>query len=255
MQTQINKEVIPILTHYETTVDEQFKGVLEIGEILKQKKYIKEEIENLTEKNSDYWRAIMEMSHGNQLIPFTKVCMHISKGELDIARKLLFIINFFMEDATSPSIYHEEISGKLDLINKELKSKIGVGIAFHDEGKYKKALDIYFNLLEKCPKSALLHYEIYFSKTAKMDSIELADIEWMKFWKIIYKYDPMYYKDVFAKSGKQAYLLVRREEINELFKSKENFKKDFVEYADIALELGNYDFAAHIYWLIIKLFT
>jgi hypothetical protein len=54
--------------------------------------------------------------------------------------------------------------------------------------------------------------------------------------------------DVRASNGKEAYLLFRRQEINTLFKSNENVLEDVYEYANIALDLEVYDFAAQMYW-------
>jgi len=254
LQNWIQNEIIPVVTHYEITVDSMFEGVLSVGEILEQGKYINSEIENLTENNPDYWRATMEMSEGNQLIPFTKICMHIAKGEFDKANRLLFVIDFFSDESTLPAILHDGISTKLDLLTEELNLAINEGIALHDKGKYKEAVAHYESLINIFPKSAWLNYELYYSKTAEM-KIDESDKEWNKSKEIIYSCDPMYYMNVRAKSGKEGYLLFKRREINMLFKSKEDFKADFVKYADIALDLENYGFAAQLYWLILSYFS
>jgi hypothetical protein len=88
-----------------------------------------------------------------------------------------------------------------------------------------------------------------------MKDMDEIDNEWNKSKEIIYACDPLYYMNVRAKSGKEGYLLFRRREINMLFNSEENLKADFVKYADIALDLGNYGFAAQLYWLIVGNFS
>ncbi len=255
LQNWVQNEVIPILVYYETTVDPKFEGVLSVGRILEQEKYVNSEVEKLTETNPGYWRATMEMSLDNQLIPFTKICMYIAKGEFDKATRLLPVISFFYNESTLPAIFHDEISAKLDILREELSLAINEGIALHDKGKYKEAVAHYENLLKIFPESAWLNYELYYSKTAQMKDADEIDNEWNKSKEIIYACDPLYYMNVRAKSGKEGYLLFRRREINMLFNSKENLKADFVKYADIALDLENYGFAAQLYWLIVGNFS
>lgn len=255
LQDWVQNEVIPIVTHYETNVDPKFEGVLNVGRMLEQGEYFNTNIEKLTEEKFEYWRATMEMSGGNQLIPFTKICMLIAKGEFDKAKRLLFIISFFSGESTLPSIFHDEMSTKLDLLTEELSNAINEGIALHDKGKYKKAVSHYETLLKTFPHSAWLNYELYFSKSSDMKDKDKIDREWNKSKQIIYSCDPMYHMNVQAKSGKEGYLLFRRQEINMLFKSKNNIKADFIKYADIALDLENYGFAAQLYWLILNYFS
>jgi len=251
LQEFVSNEVIPVVCIYEKKVNPKFKGVLSVGKILEKKKYLNTEIDDLTVKNPDYWRAVVEMARGNQLIPFSKVCMHIAKGEFDIANRLLFAIKFFSIKSSLPAVYTGEIGRRLDLFNRELGAAIRKGIALHDKKKYKEAVACYESLLKDFPNSAWLNYELYFSKAAGIKNENERGREWDKFKKIIYKCDPMYYMGVSAKSGKEAYLLFERRKIKDLFKTKNNFRKDFIQYADIALDLGNYGFAAQLYWLIL----
>mgnify|MGYP001500499620 CR=1 FL=1 len=248
-------EIIPLLAFYEINVDPQFEGVLSIGKILEKKKYINEDVEKITDMNSDYWRAIMEMAKGNQLILFTKMCLHIVNREFDKAIRLLFIIHLFSDEETLPAILYEEMSLKLFILNEELNKSIKEGIKLHDEGKYDKAIAHYEYLLKIFPKSAWLNYELYYSKTASMKSIEEKEREWEKSKKIIYSCDPLYSMNVIAKTGKEGYLLFIRQEILTLFKSKNVTKKEIIKYADIAFDLENYGFAAQLYWIILSYFS
>lgn len=254
LQNWMKNEVIPIIAIYETKVDTLYKGVLNIGKLMQEEKFANTDVTTLTNNNSDYWRAVMEMSQGNQLIPFSKICMHLAKGEFDIAKRLLFVIDFFSEKSTLAAIYHENIMTRIKLIDDELNSEINKGIALHDKGKYKNAVSQYENLLKVFPNSAWLNYELYYSKTAEIKDMDEVDKEWNKSKITIYKCDPMYPLNVRAKSGKEGYLLFRRQEINNLFKSNENLKKDFIEYADIAFDLEDYGFSAQLYWLIFSYF-
>ncbi|MCB0402967.1 MAG: hypothetical protein KDD41_12845 [Flavobacteriales bacterium] len=254
LQTTMREEILPIAAVYETTVDAKFKGVLRVGKFVSEGNYVST-IEDLTDKNPDYWRAVLEMSSGNQLIPFTKACMHIEKGELGIAQNLLFIMNFFSEENTLPAMYMTEISRKIDLILADLTVEINKGMALHDKGKYNEAIKLYENLLKTFPYSAWLNYELYFSKAMQIDDPALSGQEWDRFKSIIYACDPMYPINAKATSGKEGYLLFRRHEVANLFKEKDKIKHDIVEFADIAFELENYSYAAQIYWLILSYFS
>jgi len=53
--------------------------------------------------------------------------------------------------------------------------------------------------------------------------------------------------DVRASNGKELYLMFRRNEIKNLFKIKENRLEDFYKYAEIAMDLHAYDFAATLF--------
>lgn len=254
-QDWINSDILPILAHYETNVDPQYKGVLSIGEMVKQKKFLDSKIEDLTDKNPNYWRAVMEMEVGNQLIPFTKVCMHISKGEFDKAKRLLVLISYFSDDATLPKILHEEIAYKMDLLSEDLSVEINKGIALHDQQKYAKAITHYESLLKTFPNSAWLNYELYLSTSGyNLDDLDKGKKEWDEWKKIIYACDPLYPISARANSGLDGYQMFKRQEIPTLFKTKANLKTDFVKLADIALDLGDYAFAAQTYWLIVSNF-
>jgi tetratricopeptide (TPR) repeat protein len=197
----------------------------------------------------------MEMSPGNQLIPFTKACLLIANGEFDKAKQVLFLIKFFSEDATLPEAYRKELGTKLDLLSQGLADAINKGIALHDKGEYRDAVAHYEELLKSFPKSAWLNYEYFYSKTEGMKNQEESLKEWSKWKPVIYACDPMYHMNVQAQSGKEGYLLFRRQEGNSLFQSKENLKKDFVQYADIAFDLENYGLAAQMYWLMVTHFS
>jgi tetratricopeptide (TPR) repeat protein len=255
LQNFMTNEVIPVAAAYETTVDAKFGGVRNIGAIMQKGKSGFADVNKVTCNNPDYWRATMEMSKGNQLIPFSKVCMHIAMGEFDAAKNLFSILNFFSEQSSLPAKYYDEISSKLEIIDSELGTEINKGIALHDKGNFNEAMALYENLLKTFPKSAWLNYELYFSRTAGIKDMDEIDREWNKSKKVIYQCDPLYPINVRAKTGKEGYLLFRRQELKTLFKSKENYRKDFVKYADIALELEDYGSAAQLYWLILTYFS
>jgi len=247
-------EILPILSAYQVIVDKQFVGVKEFGNLIQKTNFNENQnIKKITSLNNNYWRATLEMDKGNQLIPITKIFTLVSQGEFDYAKKHVEILYSFSDPKTIPDEYLEEINYRLNLFNNDLEKEIQKGIVEHDKGKYKEAIKIYEKILEIYPNSSWTLYEKYFSENAlklKEGEISLKDKKDWDFAKIeIYKHNPLYNMDVRASNGKEGYLLFRRQEISRLFKNKDEKLSDIFKYAEIASDLGIYDFAAQLFWL------
>ncbi|MDX2361422.1 MAG: hypothetical protein QNK23_11495 [Crocinitomicaceae bacterium] len=253
LQNMIKDEVLPMLASYQTIVDEQFEGVISVGKIVERKAYLETTVDDLTEDNADYWRAVMEMSLGNQIIPFTKACMHLANGEFDRAKRLMFILPYFSEKASLPAALMDGIDAKMEMLSDDLETAINRGIKMHDAGKFDKAVAYYEKLLKDFPNSAWLYYELYFSGSSNSGDVTSGDL-WSEAKKDVYGSDPMYGMNPFMTNGRQAYDMIRRQEIGKLFSDRKNLKKDFLSYADIALDLKDYGFAAQMYWLVMSSF-
>lgn len=255
---QLNKEyaineVLPILAAYQTIVDDKFAGVKSFGNLISSTNFNeKQDIDKLTSTNKNYWRATMEMEMGNELIPITKIFALTAQGEFDYAYKYIEMISLFSKD-NIPQSYLKNLKFRLDLFNNDLTKEIEKGIELHDKGEYDKAIAIYEAILKMYPNSAWTLYEKYYSKNAKdlkENKVTRDDRkEWDKDKIEIYKHNPLYHMDVRASNGTEAYFLFRRQEVNTLFKEKDNFLKDLFEYAQIASDLKVYDFASQLFWL------
>lgn len=246
-------EVIPVLTAYQVMVEDKFAGVKNFGTLGNKTDFSKNQnVHHLTSENSDYWRAVLEMNLGNQLIPATKVAMHFSQGELDIAMNYLKMVKFFSDPKTTTNDYLKEFAWRIELFNKTLSTEIEKGIAAHDKGNYEKAIALYTNILNDYPHSAWAQYELYFSQNAldlKNNKIKVEDRTGWDLAKVkVYKNNPLYGLDVRASNAKEGYLMFRRQEMGGLFKTKEEQLNDVYKYADIAMDLGVYDFAAQLFW-------
>jgi len=247
------REVLPVLAAYEIAA-EKFEGVSNFGKTVAAADFSKpQDIEKMTGRNPDYWRAVMEMGRGNQLIPITKIFMLASQGYLDSAERYSEIISMYTTTESAANLYLEEFNWRMRVLSEDLTKEVDKGIAFHDKGEYEKALGVYEKVKQAYPYSAWNLYEIYFSKNA-MDivsgKVKAGDrTQWDEAKKGIYGASPLYNMDVIAATGKEAYLLFRRQQISSLFRTKGNTAKDTYEYADIALDLGVYDFAAQLFWL------
>ncbi|WP_196889436.1 hypothetical protein [Aureivirga sp. CE67] len=247
-------EVLPVLSAYQRRVDDKFKGVKEFGNLIHKTDFNKKQnIEALTSLNNNYWSATLEMERGNQLIPITKIYALVSQGEFDHALKYIEILRPFSNPETISNDYLENINYRLSLFSQELEKEIHKGIVKHDKGQYQNAINIYKNILEIYPNSSWALYEKYYSENVLNTKNQKVTISDKKDWDIakveIYKHNPLYNMNVRASNGKEAYLLFRRQEINFLFKDKNERLNDFFKYADIASDLSVYDFAAQLFWL------
>lgn len=247
-------EVLPILSAYQVIVDEQFIGVKKFGQLIQKTNFNKNQnIHKITSQNNNYWRATLEMDKGNQLIPITKIYTLVSQGEFDYAKKYIEILRSFSNPKTISDEYLESINYRLNLFNQDLEKEINKGIIEHDKGKYQKAIDVYKGILKIYPNSSWALYEKYYSENAlklKNETVSLEDKKDWNFAKLeIYKHNPLYNMDVRASNGKEGYLLFRRQEISSLFKNKDEKLSDIFKYAEIASDLGVYDFSAQLFWL------
>lgn len=247
------QEVLPVLAAYQTIVEDKFVGVKNFGALITKTDFnISQDITILTSGNSDFWRAGMEMELGNQLVPITKIFALVSQGEFDHALKYIEIVRMFSSPKTYANDYLIALTERLKLFNEELNTEIQKGIEEHDKGEFEKAIGVYSEILKSYPNSAWTNYELFYSQNAldvKTGKVDLNNREsWDKSKITIYKHNPLYNMDVRANSGKEGYLLFRRHSINDLFKSKEEKLNDVYKYADIAMDLGVYDFAAQLFW-------
>ena len=247
-------EVLSVLSAYQVIVDDQFAGVKNFGKKVTSTDFsVAQNISELTNTNVDYWRATMEMSVGNQLIPVTKIFMLTSQGEFDYAQKFIEILPAYSDPKSVSTNYMNELGDRLDLFYKQLNAKVQNGITFHDKGEYQKAIELYKKLLNEYPNSAWTKYELYFSQNALAMKNNEQSMEDQSDWNIakisIYQSNPLYTLDVKASNGTEAYLLLRRMSISELFQTRENRLADTYTYADIALDLKIYDFAAQLFWI------
>ncbi|MES2679059.1 MAG: hypothetical protein V4635_04205 [Bacteroidota bacterium] len=246
-------EVLPVLSAFQVIVDDKFAGVKNFGTLVSKTNFNEpQNVYSLTSANNDYWRAVLEMSVGNQMIPVTKIFAYVSQGEFDHALKYLEVVQIFSNPKTNANDYLDELAWRLRLFNKQLGQEIGKGITEHDKGNYKKAIAAYDLVLKNYPNSAWALYEKYFSQNAldlKEGKVKTEDREdWDKAKVNIYKSNPLYSMDVRAGNAREGYLLFRRQEVSSLFKDKAERLKDIYQYADIALDLGIYDFAAQLFW-------
>ncbi|MWB95049.1 hypothetical protein GON26_11785 [Flavobacterium sp. GA093] len=246
-------EALPVLAAYQTIVDAKFEGVKNFGSLVAKTAFRdKQDVIQLTGNNPDYWRATMEMELDNQLIPVTKIFMLISQGEFDYAKKYIEIVKMFSNPETITHHYLIEITDRLKLFEEQLNTEINKGIAEHDKGEFEKAISIYNTILEEYPNSSWANFEIFYSQSELNKKTGNTASNSIENWNLnkgkILNHNPFYGLPIGAQSPEDAYLLDRRNSLSQLFKNKSLQIKDIETYADVAMDLKIYDFAAQLYW-------
>lgn len=245
------EEALPTLAATAEGAEAKFEGVRNLGQTIAALDATKPlNVEKLTDHNADYWRALAEMVPGQPLVPATKIALHVAAGELDKARRLADVTSLFDARQSVASHILGDLRVMLNLFYKDVDDAIRLGVAAHDQQRYDEALKTYDQVLKDFPGSAWAHYERFQTRRmmALTKGLALPDADWPKAAHTIYSLDPLYGFGAEARSGTDAYLLFRRMALNELFKDQAKLREDLIRYADIALDLEQYAFAAHLYW-------
>lgn len=247
------ENVIPVLCYYEDTLQTQLKGVNAIGDILRTQAYRDTTTYALTVANSAYWRATMEIEAGNGLIILSKICLHIVKGEYDLAQRYLNVAQVFPEQNSMALSFYKQFDFRMQWLFDDLQAIVREGKKIQEQGDFESAALFFEQQLKVLPRSAIFNYQKYYSRSLLMT--ESAPEEIIQLWKdcktMVYACDPLFNMTMPTHNSKEVYLMSKRHEINLLFDNQRTIQNRILEYADIALDLEVYGFAAHLYWLII----
>jgi len=257
IQKWARTEVLPILGAFEQQVPEKFKGVITVGIMTSTTDLsVLQDVLLITDRNADYWRGIMEMSPGNMMVVASKIFMHVANGEFDYVDKYLETLVYFTDPNTIAAHYFKELRWRLAMFNDELAAQVNGGIMMYDAKKYIKSAEVYERILREYPGSAWAVWELYCSNNAlKIQHGEIvADdrSDWHVFRDRMFKANPFYGADNVALTATEAYLNFRRAEMAQLFVREKEVIEDFITLADISLDLGNFGFSAHLYWVLIS---
>ncbi len=249
-------EAIPLMAEIATGVNPKYEGVRNVGKALKalsSKGAI--DIAALTDKNPDYWRAMLEMAPGIPLIPAVQVVLHTANGEINAARRVAQTFAPFDRHQSAYSVLLSEFTARANVFLEDIEGRIRKGIALNDAGQFDKALEVYDGVLKDYPQSPWAHYERFQTVLTQglqaKNAPEKTHADWAKARKAILKADPLYTSMAEATSPDELYDLLLRKQIDDLFKDKTKTIRDLLRYADIALDLGQPGFAAMIYWNLV----
>jgi tetratricopeptide (TPR) repeat protein len=203
----------------------------------------------LTEKNPDFWRAMIEAPRGDLLIPAAYVAVGVAAGEIAYGQRLGNAIEVFGSEDFGALGLLRDFRARFQLIDAELSARLSKGIALHDQSRFEDALKIYDDVLKDDPKSAWALYERFQTEMAKgLKANPNVMPDWSIARKAIIAADPLYESMAEASNMDELYDLLLRRESKTLFKNKDQFTSDILRFADIALDLGQPVFAAMLYW-------
>ncbi len=254
LQAWADEQALPLVADLLSSAEGNWKGVKEVSDMIKDKKYQEQSVLALTDGNEHYWQAMMDLSPDVQLMPVVKLLMHMAKGEFDLAKNYITILRLFSQGDEASTYFLQEAEWRIKSFKRHLEEEIEVGIQLHELGDYDKAIAYYRELVNKAPHNAALQYELYYSQKKKLmkeDSIGYDpkdEVLWNETKKLIYECDPLYPFNVRAKTGLEGYEIMRRGELLQLFQNKKQLKKDLANLAAIAIDLKDYAYAAHLYW-------
>lgn len=249
----LSREVLPMVAYYEMIVDSSYGGVRAVGKLLSDGQIDTYSVEELTDLNPDYWEAVLEMSPGYQIIPFTRVCLHILVGDYAKAVRLLKVISLFSNEDSLPYALHDELKDYLTELLAPLKSKIdSLAMKRRIEGPEATSDEI-DAILDQFPNYPQVQLEHAFTVINTDDKKE-SQKQWQLVNEEIAYMDPLFHPRFHPSSKLEAYQFARSREASQLFKNDGQVRKDLVAYADIALDCEDYGLAGHLYWLILNYF-
>jgi tetratricopeptide (TPR) repeat protein len=246
-------QAIPVLADAGSSADPKFEGVVNFGKSLGKLDVNKPiNVEALTERNLDYWRATMEMVPTVPLTPVSRIVLHCVTGELDKARRVADIAKPFDGNKSAPSRFLSEFYSLHEIFSKSVEKRVNEGITLHDQEKYPEAIKTYEAILREFPKSAWTNYELFHTKRtirlAEKKTLDEVHIDWPEFRKAILNSDPLYSTMARAIGPEEMYDLFLRDKIKFLFKDRAKLGNDLLDYADAARNLDQDGYAALIYW-------
>lgn len=251
-------EALPLLTHQAAGVDPKFAGVIATGRKVQQLDLAKPlDVEQLTYCDPDFWRGVMEMAPGDQLVGALPLLLFVANGEFAKAGHLYSVLRPNTLDKSSAGLLLDRLGGMLGPFTRQHNDRIQAGIKLHDKGRYHEAITVYRDILADYPGSAWARYELFFSTLFRdklMPPRSQADLDqrWETAASEIYKLDPLYDVQMTGNRGKNLGSMLDRLTLRAMEeKPPSDPIQTFATKAEIALHLGRYGEAALFYWQLL----
>jgi tetratricopeptide (TPR) repeat protein len=246
---------LPLLAHRAARTDTQYSGVIALGRALNAlPPDAPLRTEAIAYRNPEYWRAVMEMAPGDQLVGAMPVFLHAAAGELDRSATLLSNCLAFSRDGSLAHRLMLDFSARLGPFRRQLAAEIKAGVSLHDQAKYDEAIAVFDQVLAAYPNSAWARYERFFSTVTRdgFDSrskLKQANRLWKASSPEIYRCNPIYTSQFGATTGRSVGALQDRLTVHRLMnKPPDDFGERMGGLADSAMRLEDYGTAALLYW-------
>lgn len=253
-QAWARHEILPLLAAMASDVAPRFEGVRAVGTMLGEQTFEADlDVDALTWHKPDYWRAFMEMGPGDRSVSAARIFLLMANGEMDRARRELDIAVLHSMPGKAPDTLLNELEARIDGFDYAWVPRVEAGIALHEAGSYDEAIEQYDILLAEYPQSAWVSFERIFSVRARDEAAgAVANNDDMAFWRetkaAIDRCDPLYAIPVLVPDPEEMFRVYRRAEIKTVFREG-SLPVNTADYADMALDAGQYGLAAELYWL------
>ena len=246
---------LPLLAHRAAASDPQYAGAVATGRaIAALAPDAPIDVARLAYRNPEYWRGVMEMAPGDQLMAALPVFLHAASGNIDEASTLLGLVFSFSRDGTLAHQLLGEFAARLGPFRRQLNTEVLRGVAFHDDAKYDDAIAQHQRTLVAYPNSAWARYELFFSTVTRdgLDTrkkVKRANKLWDESAPEIFRCNPLYTSQFGATRGKTVGAMLDRLALHRIAnKPPEDFGERIGSFADAALRLEDYGTAALLYW-------
>lgn len=233
-----------------SAVDQKFAGVRAYGKALQGLDASQPwDLEALTVKNPDYWRATMEMVPQEPSVTFSNAYLCAMSGRLDRAKAWLMLGSLGMEPQWAKD--RDDLGKGIAQANAEIEAEIKKGIALHDAGKYKEALAAYDAILAGAPHNTWALYERSYALLASDEKGSAAARE--DLYHEIRELNPFYAE---AYQGTDHDVINRRlprllKEVLPFVQGKADNALGLGDFAQGSEQIGIHDFAALAYWKLL----
>jgi hypothetical protein len=240
------EQAVPLLAGTASQVEEKFEGVRAFGdEVLKLEAGQPIDVEKITFRNPNFWRATMEMASGNVTVAACQISLFAANGELGKAGRLLRLMPQAGDDGRLSSIFLARLKGRIEDIEAATGRRIEEGIRLYDRRQFEKAAATFEAILAENPTSAWACHELLLTRRTMTGSDEVVKDYEAK----VYGLDPLYTTlPIVISTGERMYLAMLRFGLTELFQDPSQWKSDHAKYTQTVFDLGEYGYAGLLYW-------
>lgn len=246
----LRKQAYEQVTKYSESflsADKGLTGVIHYGQDLSRVDIHKPwDLDSMTVKNPNYWRANMEVGYGDPRVIFSNACLCAMKWRLDEAGIWLALGRMSMSDKyqSDYAALAQLIAAAKNDVNRDIRS----GIVLHDQGRFTEAIKAYDEVIANCPFSAWAHYEKAFSLMSLGYFVDEESI--VELHRKVREYNPFYWQAYqgFDKEIIKKKLPVLLSEVIPFVQGEENDLGGLRKFAYGCEKMGLHDISAHALW-------